>query len=134
MSDTPENTVFRTLRPVRLASLTGHIIHIEPGEPKAIPPSMHDEAYAAGCVPVDSPEHVAPSVPQGEDRERALTDAIHQLIAENDDSKFKNNGAPKVAAMEEVFGFAVTAKETDAAFEKVKEIAAKVNASDEDKE
>lgn len=135
MSEQPQNTVFRTLRPVRIASLTGHIINIVPGEPKALPPSMHEEAYAAGCVPVDSPEHVtAPLVPSGEDREAALVHAIHQLIAENDDAKFKNSGAPKVAAMEEVFGFAVTAAETDAAFEKVKSIAMALNAPKEEVE
>lgn len=132
MSEQPQNTVFRTLRPVRIASLTGHIINIVPGEPKALPPEMHEEAYAAGCVPVDSPEHVAPLVPQGEDRERALTDAIHVLITGNDDTKFKKDGVPKVAAIEEVFGFAVSAAEIESAFDKIKAISDKLTAPKEE--
>ena len=133
MSEQPQkNTMFRTLRPVRLASLTGHIIHIKPGEPKALPASMHEEAYLAGCVPVDSPEHVAPAVPQGDDRDRSVTDAIHVLIALNDETKFKKDGTPKVAAVEEVFGYAVSAAEIEIAFGKVKEIAVALNAPKED--
>ena len=131
MSATP-NTIFRTLRPVRIASLTGHIINLVPGEPKALPPEMHEEAYAAGCVPVDSPEHVtAPMIPQGEDRARAITDAIHVLITANDDTKFKKDGVPKVAAIEAIFGFAVSAAEIELAFDKIQLISAQLAAPKE---
>lgn len=133
MSDTPENVIFRTLRPVRIASLTGHVINLEPGKPKALPPELHAEAYAMGCVPVDSPENVdVPLVPQGEDRERAIVDAINELIVRGDADNFrKADGVPKVAAVEEIFGFAVSGAEIEEAFEKVKTIA---KALQEDKE
>lgn len=124
MSDTPKNTVFRTLRTVRIASLSGHVVTLEPGEPQALPPVLHAEAYAAGCVPVDSPDHVAPLVPQGDERERAITDAIHELITRGDNTQFrKADGVPKVAAIEEIFGFAVSGAEVEEVFEKVKTIA-----------
>lgn len=128
MSDTPKNTVFRTLRTVRIASLSGHVVTIEPGKPQALPPVLHAEAYAAGCVPEDSPEHVVPLVPQGDERERAITDAIHELITRGDNDNFrKADGVPKVAAIEEIFGYAVSGTEIEAAFEKVKTVAKALN-------
>lgn len=135
MSDTLKNTMFRSLRSVRIASTTGHVLLIEPGTPVAIPPSMHEEAYAAGCVPVDSVEHTKPLVPQGDERERSIIDAIHVLIAKGDDSKFrKTDGVPKVAAIEELFGFAVAGAEIEVAFEKIKLIAKVLNDNSEIKE
>lgn len=128
MSNTPGNTIFRTLRPVRIASLTGHVICIEPGSPVAIPEELHAEAYAMGCVPVDSPEHIdRPVVPLGDTRERGIIDSIHVLITAGDAGKFRKDGVPTVKAVEEVFGFAVTSNEVEAAFDKVKSISDALN-------
>ena len=106
---------------------------MEPGHPIALPPCVHAEAYAAGCVPVDSPEHLAPLVPQGDERERAITDAIHELITRGDDTQFrKADGVPKVAAIEEIFGHAVSGAEIEAAFEVVKKVADSLNGDSKD--
>ncbi len=124
------NTLFRTLKEVRIASTTGHIIIVKPGEPVAIPPELHEDAYAAGCVPVDSPDHVVPAVPQGEDRERAIIDAINLLIVEGDINSFrKADGVPKVDPVQDKFGYAVTSAEVELAFGKVKEVAAALQES-----
>ena len=136
MSETPKNTEFRTLRSVRIASLTGHVVNLEPGHPQALPPELHAEAYAAGCVPVDSPDHVtAPLVPQGEEREKAIVDAINVLIVKGDPDNFrKADGVPKVAAIEEIFGFAVSGSEIEDAFELVKLVAKALNDEPKKKE
>lgn len=135
MSDTPKRTTFRTLRSVRIASLTGHVVNIEPGHPQELPPELHAEAYAAGCVPVDSPDHVDDLVPQGDERERAIIDAINELIVRGDVNNFrKTDGVPKVAAVEDLFGFAVASSEIETAFEKVKTIASALNNETEDKD
>ena len=124
-----ENIKFRSLSTIRISSLSGHCITIEPGHPVALPEVMHAEAYAAGCVPVDSPEYVTPSVPQGKDRELAITDAIHQLITVGDEASFKKDGTPKVAAVEVLVEFAVTAAEVFEEFEKINAIADKLKPS-----
>lgn len=122
--DTPKTIKFRTLRPVRIASLSGHIINIKPGHPVDVPPPAQAEAYAMGCVPVDSDngDHKAPLVPQGDDRERAIMDSIHILITKGDLSKFKVNGIPRVDAVEEEFGYAVTSIEVETMFNKIERV------------
>ena len=126
-----ENVKFRSLTTVRISSLSGHCITIEPGHPMALPEVMHLEAYAAGCVPVDSPEHVVPLVPQGEEREQAIKEAIGQLIVDGDKESFKKDGTPKVVAVESKFGHAVTASEVSAEFEKINAIADKLNTKED---
>lgn len=120
------NILFRSLTKVRISSLSGHCITIEPGKPQEVPEVMHAEVYAAGCVPVDSTSNDEPSVPQGEDRASSVMDAIHELIASDNADNFKKDGSPKVAAVEEVVGFAVTAAEVLVEFEKLSDIASKM--------
>ena len=110
------NVVFKSLREVCVDGF-GHSILITPEKPMALPPILHSEAYALGCVPVldkVTPELVAPVVPESEptvvvetsavSNERAdiIEDGIRKIIAQGDKDKLTLGGYPRVGALREV--------------------------------
>lgn len=128
---------FRSLAPVRISSITGHVVIIEP-EGTNIPDVLVAEAVARGCVPCEgeelklaTPANVEPEVADDDGHEldegakqTAIDMAIIELIAANDETKFTGNGKPKVAAVRDIVEFDITADEIAEAFDRVSSTAA----------
>lgn len=101
-------TVVKSLRDVRIASLTGHIALIKANTPTRIPDAILEEALMQGCVPTDEtpvlkqeqePEEPSPQ-DDGMTFEMALDSALIALINQDDDEDFTKDGRPKVLSAE----------------------------------
>lgn len=109
--------LFKSDKPVRLASLSGYVVVIEPDKPGLVPDVMATEAYAAGCVPVDQPLPAQGEELDPEEREAELKAAITALIAKNDAKDFNADGSPRVMAVRKVVSFQASGDEIRAAYE-----------------
>lgn len=109
--------LFKSDKPVRLASLSGYVVVITPDKPGLVPDVMVPEVLAAGCVPVGEalPSQVSELTP--EEREAELKNAITALIAKNDARDFNADGSPRVVAVRKVLSFQATGDEVRTAYE-----------------
>jgi hypothetical protein len=105
----------------------GHSIDFKAGEKTWVPPQCHGEAMKYGASPVDKKEDLKlepaierPKVTTGEDRDKALNDAMVYLEHTNHTDDFGANGLPKVAAVKSIVGFDVSGAERDGAWTKMK--------------
>lgn len=106
---------------LQISSTAGIAIAFTAGVPRYVPESLRAPAIMAGCLPVlaADPESAPVSVPgaNAEHREGLIKGAIMELIAKNDDTKFKNDGTPRVDAVRTLAGDSdITAEEVAAAF------------------
>lgn len=107
-----------SLRKLRLASTSGHVVHFDANTPTNVPQEAVREAMALGCVPVnaeEAPEFADASRAKiefgGELRESLLFLVISRMIEENDVKQFDSGGRPKASALSKTLGFDVSAKE-----------------------
>lgn len=90
-----------SLRDLRLASTTGHVINIPANTPTEIPAELLTEAYRFGCISVDpETQETQPDVEVKEpgdplDREAHVREAIKKVIAAGDPQDIKRDGVPK---------------------------------------
>lgn len=105
----------------------GHSIPFKANEKTWVPPECHAEAMKYGAVPVDKKEDLKlepaierPKVTTGEDRDKALNDAMVYLQDTNNPDDFGANGLPKVGAVKSIVGFDVSGAERDGAWTKMK--------------
>lgn len=122
-SDAP--LLWKTLRRVRLASLSGHIVWLDPGAPAVVPRELYDVALAAGCVPIGSapdvpaaPEPVAaePAAVAAAEEEapldrESLQVAIDMVMHTGNASMLTAAGAPRTSVIRDIVGFPVTAEQ-----------------------
>lgn len=114
-----------------IGSTTGVAIAFTKNEPRYVPECVRAEAIIAGCLPVNmgedddeeltknDPVVTAESTPEDATalRDGILQNAIRELIARNDESKFKADKTPRVDAVREVSGLDdITAEDVAAAF------------------
>lgn len=102
-----------------LPTTKGHMIRFKKGEPVNVPAVCVSDAVAIGAQPADGQEiNLIPDPPPNRDgpmdqpvREKALTEALEQIIAMNARKDFTAAGLPSVEAMTRVAGFDVGAAE-----------------------
>ena len=105
-----------------VASVCGRSVHFEKGVPTYAPPLMHAELIAVGIVPTEEiPEVevvgvVEPMVPS--EREAALFGAFEKIVLRGKREEFTAVGTPHLAVLSMMMGWAVPAKERDAAWQK----------------
>jgi len=94
----------------------GRSFEFKKNEPLHVPPMCWAEVQAAGAAPEeDLPEDSAKStVPTGEARTAAITEAMKAMVVEGVREHFTAAGAPHTTALSQKLGFAVDAKERDA--------------------
>jgi hypothetical protein len=102
--------VMRSLAPIRIASLTGHIVVIQP-EGTLVPDALVEEAQYRGCVVIDTPvspptaePEVPRKVPIPRERSAAIVQATRELMRKNNEADFKHDGTPRVGALREHMG------------------------------
>lgn len=99
----------KSLRAFNLHSLTGHTVSIPADVAVDIPDACAKEAFAQGCVAVDSGAPASALVPETDaekvaKRAASIQKAIEELIAMNDKSNFKPDGTPKHQAVTKLVG------------------------------
>ena len=105
-----------------VSSTRGHTITFIKDEPVHVPDDMHTDVMAIGAVPVDElpdTEAKLPSEPQGAEREKAIIDAMRQLVLRNKREDFTASGLPDARALKDILGFGIHHKERDAVWIKV---------------
>lgn len=124
---------------VRVATLTGHILLLEAEVVTELPPSLVPLAIANGAhladnddesvaiaapvapgtpIPtVDVPHTPAPATPQS--REDKLVAILQDIAGRAQKEEFRNDGSPKAALVNRIFGDVVTEEERMAAWAKV---------------
>lgn len=105
-----------------VSSTRGHTITFIKDEPVHVPDDMHTDVMAIGAVPVDEvpdTEAKLPSEPQGAEREKAIIDAMKQLVLRNKREDFTASGLPDARALKDILGFGINHKERDAVWTKV---------------
>lgn len=105
-----------------VSSTRGHTITFIKDEPVHVPDDMHTDVMAIGAVPVDElpdTEAKLPSEPQGAEREKAIIDAMKQLVLRNKREDFTASGLPDARALKDILGFGIHHKERDAVWAKV---------------
>jgi hypothetical protein len=109
--------LFKSDKPVRIASLTGYMVTFVPGEPQNIPEVLITEALALGCTPVTGTYVNSDANLSADEREAELKTIITALIAKNDPKDFNHDGSPRVHAVRRAASFAATGEEIRNAFE-----------------
>jgi hypothetical protein len=103
-----------------LRSTTGHIINFEKNVPVHVPPMLHADVRAIGAETVDGSvvnvlpdDPVAKVIPQGIERNDAITTAMIMLRDENARNDFTAQGLPQVKSIEKLVGFDIDKEERD---------------------
>lgn len=108
---------FVSQRKFDLVSTLGHVIGFEKGVPINVPPALHKDAIAAGCVAVDGEvefdvaKKADPSPADPAERAEMISMALVDMKERNVSSEFNANGTPKVKIVAGITGFDVTAAE-----------------------
>lgn len=132
----------KSLRDLRIASKTGHVVLVKALAPKWIPDEILGEAQALGCVTCDEhgkiviadglnatdliadPDEIPFLSPEDreipEKRKRVVTMAVLKCFKRNQREDFSSNGVPKAAVITRMIGFQVTAGEVADATEELK--------------
>lgn len=110
-------------RDITVASTCGLSAELKKGVPTLCPPGMHDELLALGCVPDEAPPEpeagAAPVAPTSlPERYAALCRAFEIVALRNERNEFNAVGVPHAAVLAKELGYAVNAKERDAAWAK----------------
>ena len=109
-------------RKMTVASKCGRSVAFEKGVPTYCPPQMHADLISVGCVPEDEiPEVVIegtkePMAPI--DREAALFASFNKIALRGKREEFTATGVPHLSVLAMDLGWAVPAKERDAAWQK----------------
>jgi hypothetical protein len=103
---------------ISVSCTAGVAISFKAGVARPVPDVLRVAAITAGAIPVADGEQPAPEPAMPADaRAPLIQNAIKELIARNDESKFKTNGAPRVDAVREITNLDdITAEEIDVAF------------------
>jgi len=103
-----------------LRSTTGHIINFEKNVPIHIPPILYADVRAIGAEAADGSvvnvlpdDPVAKVIPQGTERNEAITTAMIMLRDENARNDFTAQGLPQVKSIEKLVGFDIDKEERD---------------------
>lgn len=101
---------------LRIATLTGHIVRLEPNIPREIPDHLGVLALGQGAkqvlengdthTPAVIPEPAPVSVPT-ETRAQKLVRVMQEIIVTGDPSNFRQDGQPKSAVLNRLFGDSV---------------------------
>jgi hypothetical protein len=104
-----------------IASTCGISIEFKKGELHLVPPAMYAEVIAAGGVPEG--ELTEDELPEGAatpealaEREAAMIAAFEKIVLRNERGEFTAGGMPHSAVLARELGWAVQAKERDAAW------------------
>lgn len=109
-----------SLRALRLATKTGHVIRFEANTPRAVPDSAVQEAMAAGCAPANPQD--APFLDDlsrtkvefhGDLRRSTIFLALTSIAEKNNAKEFDGGGTPKVEVVSARLGYEVTRKEVN---------------------
>ena len=134
--------LFDTLRTVRLASLTGNIMYLEPNSDAHVPKALHAAAIAAGCIPrVPSPEQVEevtaeivesakPVFKAAEmtthQKQAALIEICQELAAKGREKDFTSLGRPNRNVVNKMADFTYTNAELERAFKTLMKVGDKL--------
>jgi hypothetical protein len=103
-----------------VATRHGHALGFKKGVPLNVPATCWEDVQAAGAVPVDelpaAKDDEPPRAPQGAERAALIVAAAKALVLKGDRESFTAAGSPHAAALSKEVGFAVDAKERDAAW------------------
>jgi hypothetical protein len=134
----------KSLRPVRIATLSGHVVDVVAMKPTFVPAPAYEEARAAGCVMCDEhgkiivedglgsaalhddPDEIPFLPPEERDvpekRVRVIKLAVLKCFKRNSREDFGANGVPKAQVVTRMIGFQVTAGEVAEATEALKSV------------
>ena len=134
----------KSLRPLRISTLSGHIVNVPALVPTFVPPAALAEAKAAGCVTCDEhgkivleeglggaplfdePDDIPFLPPEDRDdpakRKRVVTLAVLKCFKRNNRDDFGNNGVPKANVVTRMIGFQVSGAEVADATEAIKSV------------
>lgn len=103
---------------VRIASTTGVVVYLQPGESRTVQNYFAVLAAEAGCsvLAVEDNAEVAVEAPQF-DKAAELQAAVKQLTEEGDPANFTASAKPRKAAVQALVDFDFTASELTQAFE-----------------
>ena len=102
-----------------VVSRTGRAIEFVKGVPTHVPEMCWTECQAQGAVPDDELPSIDPSlpvVPQGPARAAAIAEAIRVLVLRAARGDFTASGSPSPAALSQIAGFPIEARERDTAW------------------
>lgn len=109
---------------IRIATLHGAVVILQPGVEKTLSESLGLEALKAGAKQVSKAgEEAVPAPPVEEEPELSepspgdVLKGIMDLVDLSDPRDFKGDGAPKAAALNRVVGRVVRTDEREAAWE-----------------
>jgi hypothetical protein len=110
-------------RDMTVASISGRSVAFKKGVPTYAPPQMHAELISVGVVPAEElPEETKDEGPQEPltptEREAALFAAFEKMALRGKREEFTGTGVPHAGALKHILGWAVDAKERDAAWAK----------------
>lgn len=101
-----------------LSTTLGHSVRFVRGEPTYVPPAVRHLAIGVGAVPADGsdpnvlPEEQTETVQLSpEERVGAIRAAIERIVARNERLDFTAAGIPTVAAVSDMLGWKVNARE-----------------------
>lgn len=109
-------------RNMTVASICGRSVAFQKGVPTYCPPQMHADLIAVGVVPAEeipeeeTVESTEPQVPA--EREAALFDTFKKIVLRGKREEFTATGVPHLSVLAMALGWAVHAKERDAAWQK----------------
>lgn len=134
----------KSLRSVRIATLSGHVVDIPAMRPTFVPDPAYEEARANGCVMCDEhgkiviedglssaalhddPDEIPFLPPEERDipekRSRVVKLAVLKCFKRNNREDFGTNGVPKAQVVTRMIGFQVTAGEVAEATEALKSV------------
>lgn len=97
-----------------LASPTGAVFVLKPGETRDIPPYLEKLAYEKGCKPAND----VPAPPTQDDRE-LIKQAVADMVAEGNPDHFTANGRPKIALVRARSGADASIAQVNEVFDEV---------------
>lgn len=110
-------TFISTLDITIYVSAHGHNVRFAPGEKKAIPDSLVDEALTCGLSPEDGDGDGKVGQTDDADRVQKLVDAMWQIMAEGKKAHVTRSGEPRHKVLEDIVGFKFTTAEREAAWD-----------------
>ncbi len=102
-------------KPIRVATLKGHIVSFEPGVVKEVLDDIGIAAMQQGAKQVTDTEPKV-EVPEPTELESLVTKLV-DLMNEGDPSNFKKDNSPKAAVVNELAGRTLSSEEREAAWE-----------------
>jgi hypothetical protein len=108
---------------LRHATITGHVILLEPGIETELPDFLGvlalglgaKQVVAEGEIEID-PASVKQEAAPKETRHQKLVRIMSQIVALGDPANFRQDGQPKVSVLNRLFGEAVLEEEREAAW------------------